>query len=163
MTIQKTIALVVCCAVFTTTNLEAGVGSNKAAYRGGSINSIKDGREAKMIFDEKVARFEGVQIPYEGIESIEYGQNAGRRIGAAAALTVLAGPIGLLALASKKKKHMISLTWKDQKGIAQAAVFEFGKDSYRAALATFESKSGKQVEYQDKDAQKQVGGSDAQK
>lgn len=151
------IALAVCGAVFTT-SMYAGVGGKEAAYRGGSINSIKEGREAKMIFDEKVARFEGLQIPYEGIESIEYGQNAGRRIGAAAALTVLAGPIGLLALASKKKKHMVSLTWKDQGGVAQAAVFEFGKDSYRAALATFESKSGKQVEYQDKDASKQMGG-----
>jgi hypothetical protein len=157
MNVQKFTAIAVCAVLFST-NMHAGVGGNKAAYRGGSVTSLKEGREAKMIFEETVMRFEGLQIPYAGIESIEYGQNAGRRIGAAAALTVLAGPIGLLALASKKKKHMVTIGWKDAAGVGQAAVFECGKDVYRSALAVLEAKSGKPVEYQDKDAAKQVGG-----
>ena len=85
-------------------------------------------------------------IPYDKVQSIEYGQKAGRRIGATAGLVILAGPLGFLALMSKKRRHMVSVTWINEQGKTDAAVVEFGKDSIRAALQSFEARSGKPVD-----------------
>jgi len=136
----------------------AGIDSDKAAYRGGSIQ-LKGGTEAHFELIGDAFTFQTkdpLVIPYGQIQTIEYGQHAGRRIGAAVGLTVLAGPIGLLALASKKRKHMVSLTWLAD-GKTEAAVFEFGKDGIRPALKTFEARSGKPVEYESEDAKKNIG------
>ena len=133
--IKKTIALTLSVALITTSAL-AGIDGDKVAYRGGTIE-LKNGTEARFNLVGDAFTFQGKApfvIPYEKIQTIEYGQKAGRRIGAADGLTVLAGPLGLLALASKKRKHMVSLTWTNGVGKIDAAVFEFGKDSIRPAL-----------------------------
>ena len=53
---------------------------------------------------------------------------------------------------------MVTITYKDGAGTEQAAVFEFGKDVYRTALAALKAKSGKQIACQDEEAKKQYGG-----
>src|SRR6185437_14418628 len=93
-------------------------------------------------------------IPYAQIIDLEYGQKAGRRIGAAVATTVLLGPIGLLALFSKKRKHFLTVGYKDADAKDQVAVLELGKDIIRATLPIVETRSGKKVTYQDDEARK---------
>ena len=87
---------------------------------------------------------------------LEFGQKAGRRVGAAVATTILLGPVGLLALMSKKKKHYLTVGFKDGDGKDQVAVIELGKDMVRASVPIIETRSGKKVTYQDDDAKKSV-------
>ena len=61
-----------------------GLGSDKTAYIGGTENQIKDGTEGQSSAkDEKTFAFiykEGkLEIPYDQVDDLEYGQKAGRR------------------------------------------------------------------------------------
>ena len=143
------------------------LGSKDAAYFGGTISTFgnpKDPVEGRLdtsaedalVFAtfEKDLAGKTVNIRYKSISDLEYGQKAGRRVGAAAATTVLLGPIGLLSLFSKKRKHFLTIGFKDEKGKDQVAVLELGKDIVRTTLAIVQTRSGKQVEYQDDEARK---------
>src|SRR5262245_29567649 len=87
------------------------VDSKGAAYFGGTVNAFKDAKDpvegrldtkgdTTLVFIASDKPFVGekVSIPYANVLDLEYGQKAGRRVGAAAATTVLLGPIGLLTL-----------------------------------------------------------------
>jgi len=145
----------------------ATVGSKNAAYYGGTItvfNAAKDPVEGKLdttssdqlVFTAIEKHFIGksFSIPYSRIADLEYGQKAGRRVGMAAATTVLLGPIGLLALFSKKRTHYVTIGFKDDAGKDQVAVVELGKDIVRIMLPILETRSGKKIEYQDDEARK---------
>jgi hypothetical protein len=93
-------------------------------------------------------------IRYAQITDLEYGQKAGRRVGAAIGTAVLLGPIGLVTLFSKKRKHYLTVGYRDEAGKDQVAVLELGKDIVRATLPIVETRSGKQIEYQDDEAKK---------
>ena len=80
-------------------------------------------------------------IPYDKINSIEYGQKAGRRVGVA----VMVSPIPLF---SKKRKHYLTLGFNDAEGKPQGVVLELGKNTVRAALSTLEARTGRKVEYE---------------
>ena len=95
-----------------------------------------------------------MSIPYDSIIDLEYGQKAGRRIGAAVGTAILLGPLGLLTLFSKKRKHYLTVGFKDAQGKDQVAVMELGKDIVRTTLAVVETRSGKKIEYQDDEAKK---------
>ena len=86
------------------------------------------------------------------MNDLEYGQKAGRRVGAAIGYSVLVGPAGLLALLSKKRRHYLTVGYTSDDGEPQVAVFEVGKDIVRATLAILEARSGKKVVYQTEDA-----------
>jgi len=88
-----------------------------------------------------------IAIPYARITGIEYGQKAGRRVGVA----IFISP---LALFSKKRKHFLTLSYKDDAGKEQAVVLELGKDVIRTTLTIVETRSGPQIEYPDDDARK---------
>ena len=156
--IQRTIALALCIAIAAPAF--AGIGSGTAAYRGGTLPA-KDGSEGRLELTDRTNAVyrtgkQRYEIPYTGVTSIEYGQKAGRRVGAAIATAVLVSPLGLALLLSKKRKHMVTIAWTvDGKG--ESAVFELGKDAIRPALAALEARTGKQVEYESEDARKNVG------
>lgn len=130
----------------------AGLGSNKTAYIGGTVAAIKAGTEGSSSTDnDKVYTFayggSKLEIPYDRVDSLEYGQKAGRRVG-------LALTISPWLLLSKKRKHFLTISWKDEQDKQQAAVFELGKDVVRVQLATVEARTGKKIEYQDDEARK---------
>lgn len=135
--------------------LFAGLDSDKVMYVGGTFNGVPERTEGKLaLFDEKTGRFNWnggeVQIPYDGITSLEYGQKAGRRIGVA----IIISPIALL---SKKRKHYLTLGFTDANGKKQGAVFELGKDVVRTSLVALEARSGKKIEYESEEAKKNIG------
>jgi hypothetical protein len=116
------------------------IDSKNAAYFGGTIttfNTAKDPVEGKLdttnpdalIFTANDKPFSGkmFSIPYAKVLDLEYGQKAGRRVGTAVATTVLLGPIGLLSLFSKKRKHYLTIGFKVAAGMDQVAVIELGK------------------------------------
>lgn len=141
--------------------------SKGAAYYGGTMttfNGAKDPvegaldttNEQALVFSatDKAFRGKTFSIPYGRVIDLEYGQKAGRRVGTAVATTVLLGPIGLVALLSKKRKHFLTVGFKDDAGKDQVAVIELGKDIVRTTLPIVETRSGKKVEYQDEEARK---------
>jgi hypothetical protein len=143
------------------------VGSRNAAYFGGTLTTfghatdpvegrLDTGKEDALVFiaTRKPYIGERFSIPYSSIIDLEYGQKAGRRVGAAAATTVLLGPVGLLTLFSKKRKHFLTVGFTDQHGKDQVAVMELGKDIVRTTLAIVQTRSGKEIEYQDDEARK---------
>ena len=149
--IKKSIAVVLAFA-FLVPFVFAGLGSKKAMYVGGTVTSIKEGTEGDTSAkDEKTYTFAykggTLTIPYDRVDSLEYGQKAGRRLG-------LALTISPWMLLSKKRKHFLTISWKDENDKQQAAVLELGKDIIRTELATLEARTGRKIEYQDDEARK---------
>jgi hypothetical protein len=92
-----------------------------------------------------------LNIPYEKIDTLEYGQSVSRRYAAA----VLISPVLLL---SKSRKHFVTIGYVDRNGNRQALVFRVQKNDIRTVLAALEARSGRRVEFQDDEARKAVKG-----
>jgi hypothetical protein len=142
--------------VFVFHSTAFAIDSKKTAYIGGTIADLKEGTEGKSsAFDETNFVFEHkkgkLAIPYSQVEELEYGQKAGRRV----AVAILVSP---LALFSKKRKHYLTISYKDEAGKGQAAVFELGKDVIRTMLSSLQARTGKQIQYQDEEARKSAKG-----
>ena len=143
----------------------AGLGSKKAEYVGGTWGHLKEKTEGRLdVSGEQVAIFvpdskklAKVEIPYSAITSLEYGQKAGRRIGATIGwgATTL-GLAALPMLLSKKRKHYLSIGYSID-GKDQGVVIELGKDVTRGTLFTLQTRSGKEIEYESEDAKKNIG------
>ncbi len=143
------------------------LGSKNAAYFGGTIAAYgnpKDpieGRldvtgESEIVFtpNDQVLAGRSFSIPWSRVTDLEYGQKAGRRVGAAVGTTILLGPVGLLSLFSKKRKHFLTIGFNDEADKAQVVVLELGKDIVRTTLAVVQTRSGRPIEYQDEEARK---------
>lgn len=149
--VWKTAAVVIVLSLFLASSGWA-VGSHSAAYVGGTIPSLKAGTEGTCSTqDDKVFVFESkngrVEIPYDRINDLEYGQKAGRRLG-------LALTISPWLLLSKKRKHFLTVGYTDANDKQQAGVFELGKDIVRVTLVSLEARSGRKIEYQDDESRK---------
>ena len=149
---KRSIALFLVCLIALDFAAFGGLGSDKTAYIGGTENQIKDGTEGESSAkDERLFAFTfksgQLEIPYDQIDDLEYGQKAGRRL--ALALTI--SPWLLL---SHKRKHFLTVGWKDAQDKQHAAVFELGKSVVRTTIATLEARTGKKVEFQDDEARK---------
>lgn len=168
---MRRIVATVLMASLLTPSVALAVDSDKAAYFGGSVEiyaGAEDPVEGPLDLSDRTALilrpdrrpFVGValEIPYAKIEDLEYGQKAGRRVGAAIGYTILLGPLGLLTLFSKKRNHYLTIAYKDEKDQDQVAVIELGKDIVRTALPIVKARSGKEITYQDDEARKSAGG-----
>ena len=129
-----------------------GIPSKKAVYRGGTVARMLPSTVGTVdvtdledfVFRYKTAE---LRIVYEKVNSLEYGQKAGRRLGLAIAFS----PLFLL---SKKRRHYITIGFLDAEGRQQAAVFELGKKLVRTTLAGLEARSGVKVVFQDEEARR---------
>jgi hypothetical protein len=150
---RRTFLLVtVSLANVTSPALLAGVPSKKAVYRGGTLPRLELAAKGEVSItdeDEFVFRYRSgdLRIPYESVNSLEYGQKAGRRLG----LSILVSPIFLL---SKKRRHYLTLGFKDSDGSQQAVVLELGKDIVRTTLVGLEAQTGLKVEFEDEEARR---------
>jgi hypothetical protein len=155
---EKTLAFVLAAVVLVGVSLGA-VDSKKAQYVGGTVKGIAEKSEGRfdttndehLTFTPDKKGSTPLRIPYASISELEYGQKAGRRVGVA----IMISP---LALFSKKRNHFLTITYTDAESKEQAAVFELGKDIVRTAVKIVETRSGKDVQYQDDDARKTFGG-----
>jgi hypothetical protein len=164
--VRKVVAWTLVCLVVGEP-LAFAVDSRGACYMGGSVPAFMGAKDPidgnldistgdALTFTAEGKPFIGttVKIPYDSILDLEYGQKAGRRLGAAIGTTILLGPLGLLMLFSHKRKHYLTIGYKDTDGKDQVAVLELGKDIVRTTLTVAEKKSGKQITYQDDEARK---------
>lgn len=133
----------------------AAVDGKKAEYVGGTVSGVPEKTEGildtkhpeTLTFTPGKKGSAPLAIPYQAITELEYGQKAGRRV----AVGLLVSPI---ALFSKKRKHYLTITYKDAQSAEQAAVFEIGKDIIRTTLTIVETRSGKTIQFQDDEARK---------
>src|SRR4051812_9969092 len=105
----RTIALLLV-LLSTDALLWAGIGTHEAMYVGGTVAAVKERTEGKPVLGEKafVFQYKKTQwdVPYEKINSLEYGQKAGRRVGLAIA-------INPFFLFSHKRKHFLTIGFLD--------------------------------------------------
>jgi hypothetical protein len=132
-------------------NSFAAVRGDSAAYVGGTVSTLKQGVEGVLdTSDEKELRFDykdgQFSLPYLQIVTLEFGQKVGRRVGAAIGGMVALGLPGLLILMSKKKKHFLTIGYRNEAGEGQAAVFELAKGTVSDILPSLEARTGKRVE-----------------
>ena len=130
------------------------VDGKKAMYVGGTRTDIKEAAEGRLdVSSETEMTFTPDKtktrhaLAYSQVTELEYGQKAGRRV----AVALLVSPI---AIFSKKRKHYLTINYKDVEGKDQAIVFELGKDIVRTTLAIVEARTGKKIAYQDDEARK---------
>ena len=130
----------------------AGDAGDRVQYVGGTISvlrsktggAISTREDDVFLFQTKQIT---VQVPYDKINELEYGQRVGRRYAEAS----LISPVFLL---SKTRKHFLTVGFIDDQGRQQAMIFQVGKNEVRAMLVVLEAKSGRKVEYQDDDARR---------
>jgi hypothetical protein len=144
--------LCACLFILDVAAFAGGMPNDRAAYVAGTETQVGEGTEGSPSTGnerEFVFEYDGGQliIPYDQVDDLEYGQQAGHRVG----LTIASG--GLFAL-SKKRKHFLTIGWKDAQGKQHAAVFELGKSIVRDTIVKLEAKTGKRVDYQDEAARK---------
>lgn len=148
-------ALAVALAASLTPSQAADAGG-RAAYIGGTLAHLPPKAEGRIrTADQKTFVFETegarVQMPYDSINLLEYGQQAGRRY----IMAIVISPILLLA---KTRKHFLTVAYRDEEGRQQAMVFQLHKSDVRAVLAGLEARTGLRVEFQDGEARKAGGG-----
>lgn len=129
----------------------AGVGS-RVEYIGGTLDQYKQHCGGNILTsDSREFRFQAkgseVNVPYDKINLIEYGQKADRRYLSA----VLISPVLLL---SKSRKHFLTVGYTDEKGNQQAMVFRVDKKDIRTVLTSLEARTGRKVQFQDDEARK---------
>lgn len=123
------------------------VRGDEAKYVSGSLSGIAENSEGKldisgqseMIF--ATTKGPNTAIPYKAIASLNYGENAGRRVS--------------VALLSKKRKHYLTVTFIDAAGKNQYAVFELAKGIVKSVGTYLETHSGKKLTFDSEDARKQ--------
>lgn len=124
-------------------SLALALDSKGAAYFGGTVSTFVAAKEpVEGMLDtrtedalgfkasDKPYAGQSVSIPYDSIIDLEYGQKAGRRIGAAVGTAILLGPLGLLTLFSKKRKHYLTVGFKDAQGRTKWRSWNSAKTSF---------------------------------
>jgi V8-like Glu-specific endopeptidase len=147
--------LAVALAAVLTPSQAADTGG-RAAYVGGTLaqlppkagGRIRTADQQTFVFETERTR---VQVPYESINLLEYGQQAGRRY----VMAIVISPVFLL---TKARKHFLTVAYRDEENRQQAMVFQVHKSDVRAVLAGLEARTGLKVEFQDGEARKAGGG-----
>ena len=136
-------------------DLLAGVPSKKAVYQGGTLpgtqvpltGSVDLTDSDSFVFAHESGR---ICIPYGRVNSLEYGQKSGRRLGLAIALS----PAFLL---SHKRRHYLTINFREESGQQHAVILELGKDIVRTTLRGLEARTGLKIEFEDEQSRKSSG------
>jgi hypothetical protein len=120
------------------------IGGTSSQVRVGSGGSIDLTDDHYLAFYSKKVQ---VRVAYDRVNLLEYGQQVSRRL-------LLAVAISPAFMLSKSRKHFLTIGYSDEDGKQQALVFEVGKNSVRAALASLEARTGRKIEFQDEEARK---------
>jgi hypothetical protein len=136
--------------------LHAAETGARAEYVGGTLSSFGSPTSGRIITTDPgmflfASKGPSVQVLYESVSLLEYGQRVGRRY----ALAILVSPLLLL---SKSRRHFLTISYMDEDGRRQAMVFQIHKEDVRSVLASLSARTGLRVEYQDEEARKMGGG-----
>ena len=128
----------------------AGRAGSRAEYIGGTRSDIPaessgDIQVSDQVYFVFVSKQTRVQVPYERINLLEYGQKVDRRYLEA----IVISPLFML---SKKRQHFLTVGFQDDDGRQQALVFKVSKNDIRLTLVALEARTGQQVRFQDEEA-----------
>lgn len=134
----------------------SAVRGHEVMYVGGTIANLPEATEGaldmtdskRLVFSSPKGKFE---VQYENITSVEYGQKAGRRLAVALVISVW-------ALFSKKRKHFLTLGFKDEHNQPHGVVLELPKGKPKSIITAIEVRSGVKCEYESEEARKHVHG-----
>lgn len=147
-----TVCILVALLAFEATGKNRG---DPADYIGGTIAGLERSGGFIDVTDDQYFRFQSgrtrVEVLYETINLLEYGQKADRRY-------LMAIAISPLLLLSKKRSHFLTVGYADDLGRQQALVFRVNKAHIRSVIASLEAKTGRKVEFQDTEARKAGAG-----
>ena len=133
------------------------VKKGQAKYIGGTTKTIAENAEGPIdLTNEKRMTYipknsAMLEIPWDRVSQLEYGQKVARRWRSA----ILLSPI---ALFHKAKKHFVTVTYQDQDKVEQAVVLEFDNDDIRMVLASLKARTLQTIVMQDEEAKKDIGG-----
>ena len=133
------------------------VKKGQAKYIGGTTKLVTEGAEGPIdLTNEKRMTFlpknsGTVEIPWDRVSQLEYGQKVARRWRSA----ILLSPI---ALFHKARKHFVTITYQDKDKAEQAMVLEFDNDDIRMVLASLKARTLQTIVMQDEEAKKEMGG-----
>ena len=136
----------------------AGVRGHSSKYVAGTAASCKAGQDGRLEVGEQAVAFTAgkacgpINIPYESITAMDYGEHVGRRVGLAIAV---AWPL----LFSHKKRHYLTIYFntdpaaaaeqrdamaKDRKATPKGdvAAFEVSKHDYASDISVLQAKTG---------------------
>jgi hypothetical protein len=120
------------------------IGGTIEKLANGSDGSIQTSRPTHLLF---VSKGRSIEVPYDQVNLLEYGQKVNRRVG----MAVVVSPLFLM---SKARKHFLTIGFTDADGQQQAMVFRVGKEGVRSLLASLEARTGVKVTFQDEEARK---------
>ena len=132
--------------------LQAGASGARVHYVGGTGASLIEKSEVRMEIEgdnDLVLGCKGasLRVPYNNINTLEYGQKVDRRVMEA----ILISPLMLL---SKHRTHFLTIGYTDGEGRQQAMVFRVESGDIRSLLVGLEARTGRKIEYQDDEARK---------
>ncbi len=132
--------------------LQAGDAGSRVLYVGGTVAGVQNNSQGHIEVSQNDAltltvRDSSVQVPYQDVNTLEYGLHVSRRYLEA----ILISPMFLLA---KKRTHFLTIGYTDRGGQPQAMVLQVGSKDIRALLVSLEAKTGRKVEFQDEDARR---------
>ena len=104
----------------------------EAAYTGGTVAGVRLGADGTLEAVSPTAlEFHSssgdFSVPYAEITMARYREENRFRLGALPA-------IGVGLLKARAKRHVTTITWKDEKGVVQVAIFETSKERSLALL-----------------------------
>lgn len=127
---RRTVAMVL---VFMLAISAFAVSGSEVMYMGGSVTAFNPGDIGT--FDTSpakelnfVSNAKRLSIAYARIRKIEYHKEVAHHLGVAPAIAV-----GLIK--KRERKHFITLTYADESGVQQAAVFQVSKNAPQSLLA----------------------------
>ena len=105
----------------------AEVKGMEATYSSGTAPGVQPGVEGRLDTTSATAlEFHSssgdFSVPYVGITAAKYREENRFRLGVLPA-------IGVDLLKARSKRHWITLTWKDDRGVVQAAIFENSREN----------------------------------
>jgi hypothetical protein len=124
----------------------------EAEYVGGTVPGLESSTDGRIgttddLFFEFRAKGKQVNVSYDKVNLVEYGQHVNRRF-------IMAAVISPLFLLSKKRQHFLTVGYTDGEGRQQAMVFKVEKSKIRAVLVALEARTGLKVQFQDDEARK---------
>jgi hypothetical protein len=101
-------------------------------YTGGTVPGVRPGVDGTLETTSPTAvEFHTgsgeFSVPYAGITTAKYHEENRFRLGALPA-------IGVGLLKARSKRRLVTITWKDEKGVVQVAIFEASKQKSHALL-----------------------------
>jgi len=102
-------------------------------YTGGTMPGVRPGGDGTLattsptVIEFHASGGGDFSVPYVGITAAHYEEENRFRLGALPA-------IGVGLLKARAKRHQVTITWKDENGVIQVAIFEASKQKSLALL-----------------------------